>query len=73
MEIKSNGTVFLLGHRGGIAPKANGVMLELTIALTKENAVAGKRDVFTPWIPADHAEKVISSIQTALQRLRQAN
>lgn len=73
MEIKSNETVFLLTHRGGVAPEIDGVILELTIALTKENAVAGMGEVLKLAIPAGHAEKVISSIQTALQRLRQTN
>ncbi len=71
MEIKSNETVFLLKHRGGVAPGL--VILELTIALTKEDAVAGKGEVLKLAIPADHAEKVISSIRTALQRLSRTN
>lgn len=73
MEIKSNGTVFLLSHRGGGAPEIDSVILELTIALTKENAVAGKGEVLELAIPAGHAERVISSLQTSLQRLRRTN
>jgi hypothetical protein len=70
VEIKSNGTVFLLGHRGAVAPGIKGVLLELTVALTKEHAVQRKGEVIRLLIPADHAEKVVSSIQTSLQRLR---
>ena len=73
VEIKSNGMVFLLNHRGAIAPEIDGVILELTIALTSENAVAGKGEVLRLAIPAGSAEKVISSIQTSLHRIHRTN
>jgi hypothetical protein len=73
MQIKSNQTVFLLGHKSGIAQEIDSVVLELSIALTREDAVAKTSDSFLLAIPAGHAEKLISSIQVALLRLRRSN
>jgi len=69
MEIKPDAQVFLIGHRGAIAPDVNSVMLELTIALTAEDAVARKGESFRLLVEATYAEKLISSLQTSLQRL----
>jgi hypothetical protein len=73
MEIKSDQMVFLLGHKGGIAPEVDSIILELIIALTPEDAVAGKTESFVLLIRPDHTGKLISSIQMAVQRLRQTN
>ena len=73
MEIKADQIVFLIKHKGGSSPKINSVALELSIALTPEDAVARKAESFVLAIPAAHAEKVIASIQKALQSLRQSN
>jgi len=71
MEIKSGDLAFLFEHRAGVAHKINCVMLELSIALTPEEAASGTGEKLMLVIPADHAPKVISSIQTSLGRLKE--
>lgn len=68
-----NEIVFLTGHRGAVSHKLNCVMLELSISPTPEDAAAGKSQPIMIVIPADYAEKVISSIRVSLSRLRQSN
>ena len=64
---------FSFGHRGAVSYKINSVMLELSIALTPEDALADKAESFMLVIPADYAEKVVASLQQSLARLRQSN
>lgn len=64
---------FLFEHRGGVAHKINCVILELSIAPTPEDAESQKGEKLTLVIPADHAPKVISSLELSLARLRQTN
>jgi hypothetical protein len=71
VEITPDQRVFLLGHRGAISPQLDDViLLELTVALTSEDTLAAKGEAFIVVIPADEADKMVTSIQTALQRLR---
>jgi len=71
--MKLNEVVFLIGHRGAVSHKLNCVLLELSISPTPEDAAAGKSQPIMLAIPTDYAEKVISSIQVSLSRLRQSN
>ena len=73
MEIDSGQMVFLIGHRGAVSYKINSVMLDLSIALTPEDALAGKAEPLMLAIPADYAEKVVASLQQSLARIRQSN
>ncbi len=73
MEVKSGSMVFLVGFKGGVAEQIGSVILELSVALTPEDITAGKADSFVLAMTPGSAEKVISSIQMALQRLRQTN
>lgn len=73
MEIKSGELAFLFEHKGGVAQKINCVMLELSIARTPEDAESQKGGKMMLVIPADHAPKVISSLEVSLARLRQTN
>ena len=65
--------VFLLGHKGGQPSKLTASYWNYSIALTPEDALTEKAESFVLAIPADYAEKVVASIQKALQSLRQSN
>jgi hypothetical protein len=73
VEIQSGSRVFLVGLKSGIAQNIGSVILELSVALTPEDITAGKADSFELAIAANYADKVISDIRVALQRLRQSN
>ena len=65
--------VFLTGHRGAVSHKLNCVLLGLSIAPTPEDAAPGRAQPIMVLIPADHAEKVIASIQQSLAILSRSN
>ncbi len=73
MEIQEGQVVFLVGHRGAVSHKIGSVALELTVALSPEHALSQESESFLLVIPADYAEKVISSIQQSLGALRRSN
>ncbi|MBZ5489839.1 MAG: hypothetical protein LAO76_02785 [Acidobacteriia bacterium] len=72
MQIKTGQMVFLIGHRGAASKDINSVVLQLSVALTPEDVTASKSDSFMLAIPADYAEKIISSIRSSLENLRQS-
>jgi hypothetical protein len=73
MQIKTDQMVFLIGHRGAASKDINSVLLQLSIALTPEDATTRKTDSFMLAIPADYAEKIIASIRASLENLHQSN
>jgi len=73
MAILENQMVFLVGHRGGVSHKLRSVVLALSVAHNADELESGKSESLTLAIPADHAEKMISSIQQSLATLRGSN
>lgn len=66
--------LYYLGHRVASANQLSSVVLQMSVAKSPESALSQqKEDEFLIAIPVASAEKLIASLQTAIDRLRSAN
>lgn len=72
--VGKNDLLYYLGHRAASANQLQSVVIQLSVAKSPEAALSRKtEDEFLVAIPVESAEKLIASIQTAIDRLRSAS